>query len=111
MNKTIPFGYHSLGNHTLIKINMNLAPEDAIEIRKEYNFLVSANSRKNPNLYRVEGVLHYANHEAYTLFYNKLPIYKENAKIYIAACKKAMLLDQSIGMGDFLAPADLDLPF
>ena len=114
MNKTIPFGYHSFGSHTLIKLNMNLTPEDAAEIRKEYDFNVMyCNSRKNPYLYRIEGLISWNNSygEKYLGWFEKLKVYQINAKMHKLACKKQELLDSVLGMKDYIQPVDLDLPF
>jgi len=114
MNKTIPFGYHSFGSHTLIKLNMNLTPEDAAEIRKEYDFNVMyCSSRKNPYLYRIEGVVSWNTRvsEKYMIWFEKLKVYQINAKMHKLACKKQELLDSVLGMKDYIQPVDLDLPF
>ena len=114
MNKTIPFGYHSFGSHTLIKLNVNLTPEDAIEIAKEYNFNVMyCNSKKNPYLYRIEGVFNWNNgySDKYIGWFEKLKLYQVNAKMHKLACKKQALLDSALGMENFSQPVDLDLPF
>ena len=114
MNKTIPFGYHGFGSHTLIKLNMNLTPEDAAEIRKEYNFNVMyCNSRKNPYLYRIEGLISWNNSygEKYLGWFEKLKVYQINAKMHKLACKKQALLDSALGMENYSQPVDLDLPF
>jgi len=114
MNKTVPFGYHGFGSHTLIKINMNLTPEDAAAISKEYDFNVTyCNSRKNPHLYRIEGVVHWNTRasEKYIMWFEKLKIYQINAKMHKLACKKQALLDSALGMDNYIQLADLDLPF
>jgi hypothetical protein len=82
MNKTVPFVYHGFGSHTLIKLNMNLTPEDAAEIRKEYDFNVMyCNSRKNPHLYRIEGVVSWntRSSEKYIMWFEKLKLYQVNS--------------------------------
>ena len=114
MNKTIPFGYHSIGGHTIIKLNMNLTPEDAMEIRKEYDFNVMfCNSRKNRYLYRIEGVISWngRDNEKFVNWFEKLKVYRINAKIHKLACEKQALLDKALGMEDYSQPIDLDLPF
>ena len=114
MNKTAPFGYHSFGSHTLIKLNMNLTPEDAAEIRKEYDFNVMyCSSRKNPHLYRIEGVVSWNTRasEKYILWFEKLKLYQVNAKMHKLACQKQALLDSALGMENYIQPVDLDLPF
>ena len=114
MNKTVPFGYHSFGSHTLIKLNMNLTPEDAAEIRKEYDFNVMyCSSRKNPYLYRIEGVVSWNTRasEKYMIWFEKLKVYQINAKMYKLACQKQVLLDSALGMDNYIHLVDLDLPF
>ena len=114
MNKTIPFGYHSFGSHTLVKLNMNLTPEDAIDIRKKYDFNVMyCNSKKNPHLYRIEGVFSWNNRysDKYIGWFEQLKVYQINAKMRKLACQKQVLLDNALGMQDYIQPADLDLPF
>jgi hypothetical protein len=114
MNRTVPFGYHSFGSHTLIKINMNLTPEDAIEIRKEYDFNVMyCSSKKNPYLYRVEGVISWnqRGNEKYISWFNILEQYKKNAKEYKLACQTIKKLDNALGMENFIQPVEIDLPF
>jgi hypothetical protein len=109
MNKTIPFGYHSIGNHTIIKLNMNLTPADADEIRKNYGFSVMYNSRKSSMLCRIEGIISHNNSIASTWF-NQLPVYKINAKMEKLANRKASLLDIAIGAENLLVDLN-DLPF
>lgn len=114
MNRTVPFGYHSFGSHTLIKLNMNLTPEDAAEIRKEYDFNVMyCNSRKNPHLYRIEGVVGWnkTGSEKYMIWFEKLKIYQVNSKMHKLACQKQALLDSVLGMENYKQIIDLDLPF
>ncbi len=114
MNKTVPFGYHSFGSHTLIKLNMNLTPEDAAEIRKEYDFnIMYCNSRKNPYLYRIEGVVSWnkTGSEKYMMWFEKLKLYQVNAKMHKLACQRQEILDRAIGMENYIQPVDLDLPF
>ena len=114
MNKTVPFGYHGFGSHTLIKLNMNLTPEDAAEIRKEYDFnVIYCNSRKNPYLYRIEGVVSWNTRasEKYIMWFEKLKLYQVNAKMHKLACQKQALLDSALGMEDCIQLVDLDLPF
>ena len=114
MNKTIPFGYHSFGSHTLVKLNMNLTPEDAIELRKLYDFNVMyCNSKKNRHLYRIEGVFSWNNgySDKYIGWFEQLKVYQINAKMHKLACQKQVLLDNALGMQNYIQPADLDLPF
>ena len=114
MNKTIPFGYHSFGSHTLVKLNMNLTPEDAIEIRKKYDFNVMyCNSKKNRHLYRIEGVFSWNNgySDKYIGWFEKLKVYQINAKMHKLACQKQVLLDNALGMQNYIQPINLDLPF
>jgi hypothetical protein len=114
MNKTVPFGYHSFGSHTLIKLNMNLTPEDAIELRKIYDFNVMyCNSKKNPHLYRIEGVISWnsSDGEKYLGWFEKLKVCRINAKMQKLACQKQALLDSALGMENYSQPVDLDLPF
>lgn len=110
MNKTIPFGYHSLGGHTIIKLNMNLTAADADEIREIFGFAVMYTGRykKDTMLCRIEGILSHNGSIGHNWF-QKLEIYKVNAKMEKLARKKATLLDRAIGAEDLLA--DLDLPF
>ena len=112
MNKTIPFGYHSLGSHTIIKLNMNLTPADADEIRKNYGFSVMYNSRNSSMLCRIEGVIpHNApGNEKYAQWFNQLEMYKINAKMEKLANRKASVLDMAIGAENLLADLN-DLPF
>ena len=114
MNKSVPFGYHSFGSHTLIKLNMNLTPEDAAAISKEYEFNVThCYSKKNPHLYRIEGVVHWNTRasEKYIMWFEKLKLYKVNAKMHKLACQKQVLLDSALGMDNYIHLVDLDLPF
>ena len=113
MNKTIPFGYHSFGSHTLIKLNMNLTYEDAVELRKLYDFNVMyCNSKKKPHLYRIEGVVNWnkTGSEKYIMWFEKLKVYQINAKMHKLACQKQVLLDSALGMENYIQPVDLDLP-
>ena len=114
MNKTVPFGYHSFGSHTLIKLNMNLTFEDAVELRKLYDFnVVYCNSKKKPHLYRIEGVISWngRDNEKFVNWFEKLKVYRINAKIHKLACEKQALLDKALGMENYNQPIDLDLPF
>lgn len=110
MNKTIPFGYHSLGGHTIIKLNMNLTAEDADEIREIFGFTVmrTGSYRQDRMLCRIEGILSHNGSIGHNWF-QKLEIYKINAKMEKLARKKATLLDRAIGAEDLIT--DLDLPF
>ena len=112
MNKTIPFGYHHIGSHTIIKLNMNLTPADADEIRKNYGFSVMYNGRNSSMLCRIEGVISWngAGNEKYAQWYNQLEVYKINAKMEKLANKKAELLDKAINAQDLVINLN-DLPF
>jgi hypothetical protein len=93
---------------------MNLTPEDAAEIRKEYDFnVIYCNSRKNPYLYRIEGVVSWNTRvsEKYILWFEKLKLYQVNAKMHKLACQRQEILDRAIGMENYIQPVDLDLPF
>ena len=109
MNKSIPFGYHSLAGNTLIKLNMNLTDDDANEIRKIFGFYVTYNSMIGPMGYRIEGILSHSNALAAEWF-RKIEIYKLNAKLEKLATRKATLLDKAIGAEYLLADLN-DLPF
>jgi hypothetical protein len=108
MNKTIPFGYHSFGGHTIIKLNMNLTAADADEIREIFGFAVMRSSRKDRMLCRIEGILSHNDSLGHNWF-QKLEVYKVNAKMEKLASKKATLLDRAIGAEDLIT--DLNLPF
>lgn len=113
MNKTLTFGYHSIGGHTIIKLNMNLTNEDAEEIRKTYGYSVMQNSRNNSMLHRIEGVFSWNNYNPDLHgqpWFDKLAEYKINAKMEKLARAKADLLDRSLNA--YNLHADLtDLPF
>ena len=111
MNKSIPFGYHYMGSHTIIKLNMNLTPADADEIRNMPGFSVKYVGRYDSMLCRIEAVVPWnCSHENYLHWYEKLEIYKINAKMEKLANKKASLLDVAIGAENLLADLN-DLPF
>lgn len=112
MNKTIPFGYHHIGSHTVIKLNMNLTLADADEIKKDYGFSVMHNSKNNSMLCRIEGVISHnaPGNQKYAQWFNQLEVYKINAKMEKLANKKASLLDIAIGAENLLADLN-DLPF
>ena len=108
LNKTIPFGYHSFGGYTIIKLNMNLSPDDATMLRNKYDISVCYNGKRNKEyLYRIEACFSHSNS---TNFYNDLQVCKINAKMYILACKKADLLD-SVLSRESAKEVDLYLPF
>ena len=111
MNKTVPFGYHNFGGHTIIKLNMNLTAEDADEIREIFGFSIMRTGRygKDRMLCRIEGILSHNGSVGHNWF-QKLEIYKVNAKMEKLASKKADLLDKSMNAVDL--HVDLtDLPF
>jgi hypothetical protein len=111
MNKTIPFGYHSLGGHTIIKLNMNLTAADADEIREIFGFAVMrpGRYREDKMLCRIEGILSHNGSVGHNWF-QKLEIYKVNAKLEKLAKRKATLLDIAIGAENLLINLN-DLPF
>ena len=111
MNKSISFGYHFIGNHTIIKLNMNLTPADADEIRNLFGFHVAHIGRYESMLCRIEGVVSWNDiaSEKFRQWFDKLEIYKINAKMEKLANKKALLLDKAIGAENLLT--NLDLPF
>ncbi len=45
------------------------------------------------------------------IWFEKLKLYRVNAKMHKLACKKQELLDSVLGMKDYIQPVDLDLPF
>jgi hypothetical protein len=112
MNKSIPFGYHYVGSHTIIKLNMNLTPADADEIRNLFGFSVIHVGRYGSMLCRIEAVVPWngMGNENFKEWFNKLEIYKVNAQMEKLALKKADLLDKSMNAVDL--HVDLtDLPF
>ena len=112
MNKSIPFGYHYMGSHTIIKLNMNLTPADADEIRSLFGFFVSHIGRYGSMLCRIEAVVPWngMGNENFRDWFNKLEIYKVNAKMEKLANRKATLLDVAIGAENLLINLN-DLPF
>ena len=112
MNKSIPFGYHYVGSHTIIKLNMNLTPADADEIRNMPGFSVKYVGRYDSMLCRIEAVVPWngMGNENFREWFNKLEIYKINAKMEKLANRKASLLDVAIGAENLLADLN-DLPF
>lgn len=109
MNKSVPFGYHSLAGNTLIKLNMNLTSADADEIRNIFGFYVTYSGMKSPMTYRIEGVLSHSTTLAPEWF-RRIEIYKLNAKLEKLATRRATLLDRAIGAENLLANLN-DLPF
>jgi len=112
MNKTIQFGYHHIGSHTIIKLNMNLTPADADEIRNLFGFYVTHVGRYESMLCRIEGVVPWNSigNENFSQWFNRLEVYKINAKMEKLANRKATLLDVAIGAENLLADLN-DLPF
>jgi hypothetical protein len=111
MNKTVPFGYHSVGSHTIIKLNMNLTPADADEIRKIHGFYVRHIGRYGSMLCRIEAVVPWnTSYDNYLHWHEKLEIYKLNAKMEKLANKKAELLDKAINAQNLVVNL-IDLPF
>lgn len=112
MNKTIPFGYHSFGSHSLVKLNMNLTPADADEIRNLFGFSVTHIGRYESMLCRIEGVVPWngMGNENFRQWFQKLEIYKINAKMEKLANKKAEALDRILNAQNLIINLN-DLPF
>ena len=112
MNKSIPFGYHFIGSHTIVKLNMNLTAADADEIRNLFGFYVTHVGRYESMLCRIEGVvgINGLGSEKFAQWFNRLEVYKINAKMEKLANRKASLLDVAIGAENLLADLN-DLPF
>ena len=112
MNKTIPFGYHYIGSHTIIKLNMNLTPADADEIRNLFGFFVSHVGRYGSMLCRIEAVVPWngMGNENFRNWFQKLEIYKVNAKMEKLAKRKAILLDEALNAHNLIINLN-DLPF
>ena len=112
MNKTIPFGYHYVGSHTIIKLNMNLTPGDADEIRNLFGFSVTYVGRYESMLCRIEAVVPWngMGNENFREWFNKLEIYKVNAKMEKLAKRKAILLDEALNAHNLIINLN-DLPF
>jgi len=112
MNKSIPFGYHFIGSHTIVKLNMNLTATDADEIRNLFDFNVTHVGRYESMLCRIEGVvgINGLGSEKFAQWFNRLEVYKINAKMEKLANRKATLLDVAIGAENLLADLN-DLPF
>lgn len=112
MNKSIPFGYHFIGSHTIVKLNMNLTATDADEIRNLFGFYVTHVGRYESMLCRIEGVvgINGLGSEKFAQWFNRLEVYKINAKMEKLANRKATLLDVAIGAENLLADLN-DLPF
>jgi hypothetical protein len=109
MNKSIPFGYHSLAGNTLIKLNMHLTDDDADEIREIFDFYITHNSMIGPMGYRIEGVLSHSTTLAAEWF-RRIEIYKLNAKLEKLANKRAEALDRALSAQNLLINLN-DLPF
>jgi hypothetical protein len=111
MNKTIPWGYHNIGGKQIVKINMNLTPEDMLTVSK-YGLICCRASSKKPLLCRIEGVFN--DYTDYCKFHDDRRIWQVNAKLYTLVLKKADLLDRSMS-SNFekiqIIDIDLDLPF
>ena len=112
MNKTIPFGYHYVGSHTIIKLNINLTWADAREIEKKFGFHVQYIGGSGSMLHRIEGVVPWngMGNENFRDWFNKLEIYKINAKMEKLATKKAEALDRALNAQNLLINLN-DLPF
>lgn len=112
MNNSISFGYHYIGSHTIIKLNMNLTPADADEIRNLFGFSVVHVGRHESMLCRIEGVVPWngMGNENFREWFNKLEIYKINAKMEKLATKKAEVLDRALNAQNLLINLN-DLPF
>jgi len=112
MNKTIPFGYHYVGSHTIIKLNMNLTLADADEIRNLFGFSVFHVGRYGSMLCRIEAVVPWngMGNENFRNWFNKLEIYKINAKMEKLANKKVEALDRALNAENLLINLN-DLPF
>ncbi len=111
MNKSIPFGYHYIGSHTVIKLNMNLTPADALEMEKMFGLHVRYVGKNGSMLYRIEGVVLWSSEQnLYEKWFKQLEIYKLNARIEKLAQKKAAMLDKAMGVENLVI--DLyELPF
>jgi hypothetical protein len=109
MNKTIPWGYHNIGGKQIVKINMNLSPDDMLKA-SAYGLLCCRVSSKKPLLCRIEGVFN--DYDQYCKFYKDTRIWQINAKLYTLVMKKADLLDRSMSSKfETIVDANLDLPF
>ena len=111
MNKSIPFGYHYIGSHTVIKLNMNLTPADALKMEKMFGLHVRYVGKNGSMLYRIEGVVLWSSQQnLYQEWFEQLEKYKINAKMEKLAQRKASLLDKAIGAENLII--DLyELPF
>ena len=111
MNKSIPFGYHYIGSHTIIKLNINLTPADASEMERMFGLHVQYVGKKGSMLCRVEGVVLWSSEQnLYGKWFKQLEIYKLNAKIEKLAQKKALMLDKAIGAENLVIDL-FELPF
>ena len=112
MNKSISFGYHYVGSHTIIKLNMNLTPADADEIRNLFGFSVTYVGRYESMLCRIEAVVPWngMGNENFRQWFNKLEIYKINAQMEKLANKKVEALDKALNAENLLINLN-DLPF
>jgi hypothetical protein len=111
MNKSIPFGYHHIGSHTVIKLNMNLTPADAHEMEKMFGLHIRYVGKNGSMLYRIEGVVLWSSEQnLYEKWFKQLEICKLNARIEKLAQREASLLDKAIGAENLII--DLyELPF
>lgn len=112
MNNSISFGYHYIGSHTIIKLNMNLTPADADEIRNLFGFSVMHVGKYDSMLCRIEGVVSWngMGNENFRDWFQKLEIYKLNAKMEKLAKRKAILLDEALNAHNLIINLN-DLPF
>lgn len=112
MNKSIPFGYHYIGSHTIIKLNMNLTPADADEIRNLFGFSVTHVGRYGSMLCRIEAVVPWngMGNENFRNWFDKLELYRINAKMEKLANKKAEALDRILNAQNLIINLN-DLPF
>ena len=111
MNRSIPFGYHHIGSHTIIKLNMNLTYADAREMERRFGLDVQYVGKRGTMLYRVEGVVIWSSQQnLYQKWFEQLEKYKINAKMEKLAQRKVSLLDKAIGAENLII--DLyELPF
>jgi len=111
MNRSIPFGYHYIGNHTIIKLNINLTHEDARKMGEMFGLQVQFVGKNGSMLYRIEGVIQWSSQQnLYERWFEQLQVYKLNAKIEKLALKKAVLLDKAMDAENLVI--DLyELPF
>ena len=112
MNKTVPFGLHHIAGYSIFKLNMNLTPADANEIRNLFGFSVTHVGRYESMLCRIEGVVPWngMGNENFRQWFQKLEIYKVNAKMEKLAKRKAILLDEALNAHNLIINLN-DLPF